>query len=78
MASKVVNLLTREQLDYLKELNCMLTSVHTDKSRLYPMATIDENGRHEHLVSREEYLEFIIGVVVEGLGETFPHLEEFN
>ncbi len=78
MSSNVVNMMTKEQLSYLKELHRTLIDVHLDKSNLFKMASIDHNGRHEYYVSREEYLEFIISVIVEELGEVFPQLDEVN
>lgn len=76
MASNIVNLMTNDQLSYLKEMYHTLTSVHLDKSKSYKMVAIDTDGRHEFLVNREEYLEFIISIIVEELGEVFPQLDE--
>lgn len=76
MTSNIVNLMTNDQLSYLKELHHTLTSVHLDKSKTYKMAAIDVDGRHEYLVNREEYLEFFITTIVEELGEVFPQLNE--
>jgi len=78
MSSNVINLLTNDQLLYLKELDQILLSVHLDKYKSYKMATINADGRHEYYVNREEYLEFIISVIVEELGVVFPQLEDIN
>lgn len=76
--SNVINLLTNDQLLYLKELDQILFSVHLDKSKSYKMETIDADGRHEYYVNREEYLEFIIASIVNEIGQVFPQLEDIN
>lgn len=76
MASNVVNLMTNDQLSYLKELHHTLKSVHLDKSKTYKMVTIDGDRSNEYLANREEYLEFVISTIVEELGEVFPQLDE--
>ena len=70
--------MTNNQLKYLRSIFNLLEDVQSDKRIVYPMAIINETGRHEYLASREEYLDHIISVVTEELVETFPQLEDEN
>lgn len=74
--SKTINLMTTEQSEFLQELHETLLAILVDKSRLYLQTTIRSDGRNTRLISREEYLDFNIGILIEKLEEAFPKLGE--
>ncbi|MGE7114822.1 hypothetical protein [Lysinibacillus sp. NPDC047702] len=74
--SKTINLMTAEQSESLEELHGTLIAILVDKSRLYPQTTIGSDGTNTRFISREEYLDFHIGILIEKLEEAFPKLGE--
>lgn len=62
--------------EVLKDLYELLLDAHLSGEQKYEMIIEDSDGVHIEHYSRERYLDFIIGVAVEKLGETFPRIVE--
>lgn len=73
--SKVVNLLTREQAEVIKEVAETLNSAAVDERKAYQVWVTDENGTSTHFVNREQFLEDTIEWCLNALGATFEFLE---
>lgn len=76
LMNKVVSIITREHTEYLSELHETLVNILVDKSSMYSQTTIGLEGTRTRLISREEYLDWNIGIMIEKLEETFPFLGE--
>jgi sugar-specific transcriptional regulator TrmB len=63
-------------IDQLKETLEILESALTDKRDSYPAQIIDENGTHDILETREEFLESMIDVSVTQLSMLLSDVEE--
>lgn len=73
--SKVVNLLTREQAEVIKEVAETLNSAAVDERKNYQTWVTDENGTSTYFVNREQFLEDTIEWCLNTLGATFEFLD---
>ncbi|WP_339260883.1 hypothetical protein [Lysinibacillus sp. FSL K6-3209] len=72
--SKVVNLLTKEQLETLQDVCDVMDHAITDKQSAYRMKLTDEHGTHDYVAGRDEYLESVMDYVLTTLGCVFHQL----
>lgn len=73
--SKLVLLITDEQKEVLQDVCDVIESALQDERKMYPMQTIGENGTHNYLVTRQEFLEHIMEWTLNTLGANFEFLE---
>jgi len=67
--------MTHEQLGFIDDLIHILTDAHLDKGDSYEIITNNKNGSSKRLLSREEYLDYVISTTIEDLKVTFPNIE---
>lgn len=66
--------MTEKQKEFIQDLYEILESAHRDMRTGYPMTIRSSEGEHEEIYNREGYLEFIVAVAVEQIGEAFEDL----
>lgn len=73
--SKVVNLLTKKQVEILQEVAETLNSAVVDERKTFQTCVTNQSGTSTHFVNREQFLEDTIEWCLNTLGATFEFLE---
>ena len=73
--SNVSHILTKQQSETLQEVCSIIDSALCDERKAYPTKVIDENGTHDCISSREEYLEGVMDYALTALGCVFPQID---
>lgn len=63
--------MTEEQAAALKNVMAMLHDATYNKKERYTLHTTDHNGKRPEIVTRAEYLEFVVNYAEEQLGLAF-------
>lgn len=66
----------RKKKEILKDLYEFLLNTHLNKEKSYEILVQDSNGFRIENYNREQYLEFVLSVAVERLGENFSKIVE--
>lgn len=75
MSSKIVNILTKEQVEIIQEVAETLNAAAVDERKTYQTWITDKNGTSTYFVNRKQFLEDTIEWCLNQLGSTFEFLE---